>query len=226
MVQPHQHGMASGPSDCRTGYRSLQDQRPFRAVTTVAHHEQPGVATDRRSRPPGGATGHRHGPGHPHYHAPRDQPLRRGPPERDTAQRQPTRLHRRPVRLLLLINADDRPVVALRVEADGPWTIKTASPAVALSLDGLARRPASDVLRYEGGLAITNLSYEDDPHSPDGGYFLVDIFEPDSHGFLAELANHVGPRQGEAPPPDPCPVFARSDGPWSINVRPLPTHAR
>lgn len=43
MVQPHQHGIASGPSNCRTGYRSPQDQRPSRAVTTVA---QPATGTD------------------------------------------------------------------------------------------------------------------------------------------------------------------------------------
>ena len=120
-----------------------------------------------------------------------------------------------------LINADDRPVHALRVEADGPWTIETTSPAGALPLNGHARRPASDVLRHEGGPAIATLSYEGDPRSPDGGYFLVDTFEPDGHGFLTELASHVGPRRGEAPLPGPCLVSARSDGPWSINVHPL-----
>ncbi|MGW6061766.1 hypothetical protein [Streptomyces sp. NPDC055189] len=117
-----------------------------------------------------------------------------------------------------LVNADDRPVQALRVQADGPWLIEVTPVSSALPLDGPARRPASDVLRYEGGPGIATLHHEGDPRSDDGGYFLVDTFEPDGSGFLDELANHVGPWRGEAPLPGPCLIYARSDGPWSLSV--------
>lgn len=120
-----------------------------------------------------------------------------------------------------LVNADDRPVRALQVQADGPWTVEATVTSSALPLDEHARRPASDVLRYEGGPGIATLRYEGDPQSDDGGYFLVDTFEADGNGFLDELANHIGPWRGEAPLPGPCLVYARSDGPWSISVQRL-----
>ncbi|MFG3249514.1 hypothetical protein [Streptomyces sp. NPDC048187] len=120
-----------------------------------------------------------------------------------------------------LINADDRHVRALRVPGDGPWAIEATGVSSALVLDGVARRPASDVLRYEGGPGIATFRYEGDPRSEDGGYFLVDTFERDGNGFLDELANHVGPWRGEAPLTGPCLVYARSDGPWSVSVRPM-----
>ncbi|MFI2780909.1 hypothetical protein [Streptomyces sp. ALB3] len=120
-----------------------------------------------------------------------------------------------------LINADDRPVKALRVQADGPWTIEVTALSSALPLDGQARRPASDVLCYEGGPGIATLTYEGDPRSGDGGYCLIETFEADGGGFLDELANRTGPWQGEAPLSGPCLVHARSDGPWSISVQPV-----
>ncbi|MEU1368517.1 hypothetical protein ABZ454_20580 [Streptomyces sp. NPDC005803] len=120
-----------------------------------------------------------------------------------------------------LVNGDDRTVRALRVQADGPWTVEARAVSSALPLEGDARRPASDVLRYEGGPAIATLRHEGDPRSDDGGYFLVDTFEADGDGFLDELANHVGRWRGEAPLPGPCLIYARSDGPWSISVRTL-----
>lgn len=120
-----------------------------------------------------------------------------------------------------LINADDRPVRALRVQGDGPWLIEATAPSSAMLLEGSARRAASDVLRYTGGPGIASLRYEGDPRSEDGGYFLVDVFEPSGDGFLDELANHVGPWRGEVPLSGPCLVHARSDGPWSISVRAL-----
>ncbi|MFC9943833.1 hypothetical protein [Streptomyces pratensis] len=118
-----------------------------------------------------------------------------------------------------LVNADDRTVRALRVQADGPWMIEATALSSVLTLDGSARRPASDVLRYEGGPGIATLRYEGDPQSDDGGYFLVDTFRPDGDGFLDELANHVGPWRGEAPLPGPCLIYARADGPWSVSVQ-------
>ncbi|WLQ39876.1 hypothetical protein P8A22_07525 [Streptomyces laculatispora] len=118
-----------------------------------------------------------------------------------------------------LVNADDRPVRALRVQADGPWMIGATVLSSALTWDGSARRLASDVLRYEGGPGIATLRHEGDPRSEDGGYFLVDTFEPGGDGFLDELANHVGPWRGEAPLSGPCLIYARSDGPWSVTVR-------
>ncbi|HEY9328918.1 MAG TPA: hypothetical protein VIS09_11880 [Streptomyces sp.] len=120
-----------------------------------------------------------------------------------------------------LINADDRLVRALQVRADGPWTVEATVVSSVLTLDEHARRPASDVLRYEGGPGIATLRHEGAPQSDDGGYFLVDTFEADGSGFLDELANHVGPWRGEAPLPGPCLVYARSDGPWSISVQRL-----
>ncbi|WP_164381735.1 hypothetical protein [Streptomyces sp. OM5714] len=120
-----------------------------------------------------------------------------------------------------LVNADDRPVRALRVQADGPWTIEATAVSSASVLDGAARCPASDVLRYEGGPGIASLCHEGDPRAEDGGYFLVDTFERDGNGFLDELANHVGPWRGEVPLTGPCLIYARSDGPWSISVQPL-----
>ncbi|MEU1785113.1 hypothetical protein ABZ553_04320 [Streptomyces sparsogenes] len=120
-----------------------------------------------------------------------------------------------------LVNADDRPVHALRVQADGPWTVEATAVSSALTLDGHARRPASDVLLHDGGPAIAILRYEGDPQSDDGGYFLVDTFEPGGDGFLDEPANHVGPWRGEALLSGPCLIYARSDGPWSISVQPL-----
>ncbi|MFF6783526.1 hypothetical protein [Streptomyces sp. NPDC012510] len=120
-----------------------------------------------------------------------------------------------------LVNADDRPVRALRVQADGPWTVDVSPVSSALACDGHARRPASDVLRHTGGPATAILRYEGDRQADDGGYFLVDAFEPDGTGFLDELANHVGPWHGEAPLTGPCLIYARSDGPWSLSVRPL-----
>ncbi|MFI6863988.1 hypothetical protein ACIBKZ_29510 [Streptomyces sp. NPDC050421] len=120
-----------------------------------------------------------------------------------------------------LVNADDRPVRALQVQADGPWMVEATVTSSALPLDDHARRPASDVLRYEGGPGIATLRYEGDPRSDDGGYFLVDTFEADGKGFLGEPANHIGPWRGEAPLPGPCLVYTRSDGPWSISVQRL-----
>ncbi|MFF6994582.1 hypothetical protein ACFY93_06415 [Streptomyces sp. NPDC008313] len=120
-----------------------------------------------------------------------------------------------------LVNADDRPVRALRIQADGPWTVEATEVSSAVTLDGHAHRDASDVLRYEGGPAIANLRYEGDARSDDGGYFLVDTFEPTGDGFVDELANHVGRWQGEAPLTGPCLIYARSDGPWSIGVEEL-----
>jgi hypothetical protein len=124
-----------------------------------------------------------------------------------------------------LVNADDRPVRALRIQADGPWTVDVSPVSSALTCDGHTRRPASDVLRHTGGPGIASLRYEGDPQSGDGGYFLVDTFEPDGTDFLDELANHVGPWHGEAPLTGPCLIYARSDGPWSISVRPLDSPA-
>ncbi|CAM5233704.1 hypothetical protein GCM10010329_62450 [Streptomyces spiroverticillatus] len=118
-----------------------------------------------------------------------------------------------------LVNADDRPVRALRIQADGPWTVEVSGVDDAVVLHGRAERPASDVLRYEGGPAVSQLRYTGTPRASDGGYFLVDTFEPDGSGFLDELANHVGPWTGEVPLPGPCLISARSDGPWSISVR-------
>ncbi|MFJ4269158.1 hypothetical protein ACIP29_01295 [Streptomyces coelicoflavus] len=120
-----------------------------------------------------------------------------------------------------LVNADDRTVRALRVQADGPWGIEATAVSSALALDGAARCPASNVLRYEGGPGIASLCHEGDPRSEDGGYFLVDTFERSGNGFLEELANHVGPWRGEAPLTGPCLIYARSDGPWSISVQSL-----
>ena len=122
-----------------------------------------------------------------------------------------------------LINADDRPVRALRVQADAHWTIEArdVSTALPLEADVHAARPASDVLRYEGGPGIATLRHEGAQGSSDGGYFLVDAFETDPPTFLDELANQVGPWQGEAPLSGPCLIYARSDGPWSISVQPL-----
>lgn len=119
-----------------------------------------------------------------------------------------------------LVNADDRPVRALRVQADGPWTVDVSPLSSALTCDDHTHRPASDVLRHTGGPAIATLRYEGDQQADDGGYFLVDTFEPDGTGFLDELANHVGPWHGEAPLTGPCLIYARSDGPWSLSVRP------
>ncbi|MFF4397307.1 hypothetical protein [Streptomyces sp. NPDC001480] len=118
-----------------------------------------------------------------------------------------------------LANADDRPVRALRIQADGPWVVEVTGPDDAVVLDGHAERRASDVLRHEGGPAVAHLRYMGDSRSYDGGYFLTDTFEPDGSGFLDELANHVGPWTGEVPLSGPCLVYARSDGPWSITVR-------
>ncbi|WP_225834123.1 hypothetical protein [Streptomyces sp. NK08204] len=120
-----------------------------------------------------------------------------------------------------LAHADDRPVRALRIQADGPWTVEVTGLADAVVLDGHAERAASDVLRYEGGPAVALLRYTGAPRSSDGGYFLTDTFEPDGSGFLDELANHVGPWTGEAPLPGPCLIYARADGPWSVTVHPL-----
>ncbi|MFC9463937.1 hypothetical protein [Streptomyces coelicoflavus] len=120
-----------------------------------------------------------------------------------------------------LVNADDRAVRALRVQADGPWAIEATAVSSALALDGAARCPASNVLRYEGGPGIASLCHEGDPRAEDGGYFLVDTFERSGNGFLEELANHVGPWRGEAPLTGPCLIYARSDGPWSISVQSL-----
>ncbi|WP_200306939.1 hypothetical protein [Streptomyces adelaidensis] len=120
-----------------------------------------------------------------------------------------------------LVNGDDRPVSALRIQGDGPWTVAVSPVSSALTCEGDTRRGASDVLRHTGGPAIATLRYEGDPRSDDGGYFLVDTFEPDGNGFLDELASHVGPWHGEAPLTGPCLIYARSDGPWSISVRPL-----
>lgn len=103
-----------------------------------------------------------------------------------------------------LVNADDRPVRALRIQADGPWTVDVSPVSSALACEGTTRRPASDVLRHTGGPGIATLRYEGDPRSDDGGYFLVDTFEPDGTGFLDQLANHVGPWHGEAPSPAPA----------------------
>ncbi|PPS88090.1 hypothetical protein [Streptomyces sp. MH60] len=116
-----------------------------------------------------------------------------------------------------LVNADDRTVRALRVQADGPWVIEATSVSSASVLAGAARC----VLRYEGGPGIASLCHEGDPRAEDGGYFLVDTYEPDGNGFLDELANHVGPMRGEAPLTGPCLIYARSDGPWSISVQSL-----
>jgi hypothetical protein len=120
-----------------------------------------------------------------------------------------------------LVNADDRPVRALRVQADGAWTVAVTPVSGAVTLEGRAHRPASDVLRYEGGPAIATLRHEGDPRSTDGGYFLVDTFAPDGHGFLDELVNHVGAWRGEVPLPGPCLLYARSDGPWSVEAHAL-----
>ncbi|MGW3357442.1 hypothetical protein ACWDFL_18785 [Streptomyces bungoensis] len=118
-----------------------------------------------------------------------------------------------------LTDADDRPVRALRIEADGPWAVEVTGLDDAVVLDGHAERPASDVLRYEGGPAVAHLCHTGARRSSGGGYFLTDTFEPDGSGFLDELANHVGPWTGEVPLSGPCLVYARSDGPWSISVR-------
>ncbi|MFF3373211.1 hypothetical protein ACFYXF_09630 [Streptomyces sp. NPDC002680] len=122
-----------------------------------------------------------------------------------------------------LINADDRPVRALRVQADAHWTIEVRDISTALPLEanGHAARPASDVLRYEGGPGIATLRYGGAQGSSDGGYFLADTFETDATAFLDELANQLGPWQGEAPLSGPCLIYARSDGPWSISVQSL-----
>ncbi|MEU5540448.1 hypothetical protein [Streptomyces sp. NPDC020362] len=118
-----------------------------------------------------------------------------------------------------LANADDGPVRALRIQADGPWAVEVTGVDDAVVLEGRAERPASDVLRYAGGPAVAHLSCTGAPRSCDGGYFLTDTFESDGSGFLDELANHVGPWTGEVPLSGPCLVYARSDGPWSISVR-------
>lgn len=120
-----------------------------------------------------------------------------------------------------LVNADDRQVRALRVQADGPWSADAVAVSAALLVDGEIRRPASDVLRYVGGPGIATLRHEGDPNFDDGGYFLVDTFEVDGNGFLDQLANDIGPWHGEAPLTGPCLIFVRSDGPWSLTVRTL-----
>ncbi|MFI8239003.1 hypothetical protein ACIF83_17315 [Streptomyces sp. NPDC085866] len=120
-----------------------------------------------------------------------------------------------------LVNADDRPVRALRIQADGPWTVEVTGLADAVVLDDHAEREASDVLRHEGGPAIAQLHHTGTPRSSDGGCFLADVFEPDGSGFLDQPANHVGPWTGEVPLSGPCLPYARSDGPWSISVRPM-----
>ncbi|MFE4608949.1 hypothetical protein ACFRK5_11405 [Streptomyces niveus] len=120
-----------------------------------------------------------------------------------------------------LINADDEKVRAVRVQADGPWSVDAVPVSTALGLHSQVRRPASDVLRYEGGPGIATLRHEGDPNTDDGGYFLVDTFEVDGSGFVDQLANHIGPWRGEAPLTGPCLIFVRSDGPWSIDVHTL-----
>lgn len=120
-----------------------------------------------------------------------------------------------------LINADDEQVRAVRVQAEGPWSVDAVPVSTALGLHRQVRRPSSDVLRYEGGPAVATLRNEGDPHSDDGGYFLVDTFERDGTVFLDQLANHIGLFHGEAPLSGPCLIFVRSDGPWSIDIQPL-----
>ncbi|MER7759141.1 hypothetical protein [Streptomyces sp. NPDC097619] len=120
-----------------------------------------------------------------------------------------------------LANADDRPVRAVRVTADGPWTIEVTGIEDALAVTERAERPASDVLRYEGGPALATLRYAGSPRHPDGGYFLTDTFAPDGSGFLDDLANDNGPWEGEVPLPGPCLLYARADGPWTITIRPF-----
>jgi hypothetical protein len=120
-----------------------------------------------------------------------------------------------------LLGGPDARARALRVQADGPWTAETAPLAAAPVLTAEEHRPASDVLHHTGGPAAALLRYEGDAGSDDGGYFLVDTFSPDGTRFLDELANQVGPWQGEVPLPEPCVLYARADGPWSISIRPL-----
>ncbi|MFE7763213.1 hypothetical protein [Streptomyces sp. NPDC057438] len=122
-----------------------------------------------------------------------------------------------------LVNADDRPVRALRIQAAGPWTVDVSPVTSVLACGGHTRRPASDVLRHTGGPGTAVLRYEGDPRSDDGGYFLVDAFEPDGTAYLGQLADHVGPWEGEATLTGPCLIHVRSDGPWSITVRPRPS---
>ncbi|MGW2740883.1 hypothetical protein [Streptomyces sp. NPDC001450] len=78
-----------------------------------------------------------------------------------------------------------------------------------------------DVLRHEGGPPLAHLRYRGTPRSADGGCFLADVFEPDGSGFLDQPGDLVGPWAGEVPLPGPCLLYARSDGPWSISVRPV-----
>ncbi|GAA2325513.1 hypothetical protein GCM10010246_03400 [Streptomyces cuspidosporus] len=68
---------------------------------------------------------------------------------------------------------------------------------------------------------MATLRYEGDPQSDDGGYFLVDPFEPGGDGCLDEPANQIGPWRGEAPLSGSCPMYARSGEPWSISGQPL-----
>jgi hypothetical protein len=107
---------------------------------------------------------------------------------------------------------DGEQAAALRIEADGQWTVSSAPLATAPSWDGTGTYSAdgADVVRVEGaaeGLTPVTLTHQGEGNFAVWGY----------GDFPSLLANEIGSYTGETILPRGTLVLAvDADGPWTI----------
>ncbi|WOX24349.1 TerD family protein [Streptomyces solicathayae] len=111
----------------------------------------------------------------------------------------------------------DRPL-ALRVEADTPWTLRVLPLTHARRFDGHIEGHAHDLVIYEGPAGVLDFFHGGESN------FTVHLHTPPEYPEYDEedqdlLVNEIGDTRVSAPVPGPGLLRISGDGPWKCAVR-------